>query len=1705
MTKDDIYGSGQTSNNNQIPNYVRGAIAFGKSTGLIFEESKVQSFLDCEDEINLLEKKKWAYGAQNEALNNSYAQTEGDLVAPFTAISSSVTTGYNKQINTDFKPGFGIENLHTDSYIQNEIPLQSPFTQQFVGGKQSRHVPFNRGTDTPLTRPEAWSLGFQTTPTALKFTYQPVNHPRAVYYRDLIAKRPVNIANIKNDASLNRIGNYSKDYEIVQTNGRYTNNMALVKSGGFDLTEIPSVYVAGMSDYAKPQRGRHEFVFVNRFSSPGSPDTAGDSNGGPGLDPASAEFSPYNNLNYRNSSVRWINNLLLASHVNQFGFYSDDFGWGAGPSEVNPLNYVGTGSIYQVNRNPIQQLKYSGASTVTGTVYDNYWVQHPIPRTDKQYAWITASYISYDTYGYLPYAGDVSSSSGEISLVTFSSASDFVSKTFPAIANSFGVDKTLTSDVLLPTVYNGLNYNVYEPIEFETGFSGFEQQGSHFPLITSYLNTALVPSIIGDGEAALLNAILLKRNGPYQHPTWKQIRTADTPVVQEWKNTNITAYNIFPGEAFTDNNGLTKTRKAGPLKVLRDPPVVSKYKPLRIGLKTTVEDDTASPPYVSIETIKLRNTYGNNMGQFANKEVTQDICQKDLCDDNSTYRAILQMYTNGALNQETSPIEGLDFLSYSEQVYPAAINCYSRINRERVEYKNTFWKDSRLARTTLGESKNNGRNSQDIPRSQSSWALDASQEFGDPSGSIAYSGLGSFLAWNYITGSSGELQNDYTFYWRYSNTLDLFGTTGSLKPSPIISRKQEVVSMFSVVGPSGMQSIVNDCTSSTYLSAYEEPSTNWPIGHVLDRGGNAKFEADKFAGKIIDETFVSSAVTPFYDKYEQYNLNMRLKNKDMSVIPEFRISQHINKYLNDSNGFISENTASFEIVGVTPASTQTVSYVDTNSQTNTYTIKTANAAPQNSSEDDFYNIYSFSDFMNYVDVLEEDHKEFDISQTLTLSCKALMKFIPYDGFYPAERTLDIANAFSRSYGDYIECTSSTTNTSDSVRVRPIYESMFSPGILFNTIKSGVAVDYPIYTGSYDLVSFVSGASAPYSDLTFIKPMLGTGSSGNSGFDYRVNFETLLHPEQINGIPFVDMNPSDLIGLNITSSLNGAPGSNNEYKLMINNFLGEVPEFFLGDLTTAKSQMEDTFTVSPSTSYAMRVKMYRSMNMERISPLRYPIPQDDPLQAGLHETITMYSRPSSFGPPVAGTDRLVQDYRNCDSNGGLNPSFTPPYYNGECWADILYSSGNHSGSVTLDEIFASASVYYHRIWPSTNGWTNTSPSDLRDYPMNKSHANKFAMQLSASVNLFRKEEKRWVIQTKFETPILNFGDTTKRPLNFENLTLPSTGSGDVLAQIAGYGGQTSTPIGMWHQFGLIPEENEGIYLKIEDWDVETLKYAEAVPYTSVTSVESLTDLVGFDKTARKLGTLRDTKTVYEAIVAMPFIEGENKNKTFFKIAKRSANGKSIKEKMNKYVFPPQFDWVRNKKAKALAMYVFEFNHTFDRDDLSHIWQNVSPEFGTRFQESVVSLSHPLVKGEMLSSLSGEIKWMLFKVKQRAETSYYSNIAGAPKTTAPLFSYNWPYDYFSMVEFAKMDATVEFGKEFSSDSDKKRPQATTLVRKSLQQDLVDTSVRTPAEIMDINSGAEKSVRASNDIRKREADLKAFDHQDTDTSAFDHQDKE
>ena len=167
MKRDDIYGTGLNSSNNNVEDYVKSAIKFDSAQGLLFEASKVKEFLDCLDEIDPLEKKKWSYAGQNENDTSDYATSEGDLVAPFVAVSSSVNTGYNKQVNTDFKQGFSIENLHVDSYLDGEATLQGPFTEKYVGGKQSRHVGLNTGADTATNRPEAWKLEFRTPDPAI--------------------------------------------------------------------------------------------------------------------------------------------------------------------------------------------------------------------------------------------------------------------------------------------------------------------------------------------------------------------------------------------------------------------------------------------------------------------------------------------------------------------------------------------------------------------------------------------------------------------------------------------------------------------------------------------------------------------------------------------------------------------------------------------------------------------------------------------------------------------------------------------------------------------------------------------------------------------------------------------------------------------------------------------------------------------------------------------------------------------------------------------------------------------------------------------------------------------------------------------------------------------------------------------------------------------------------------------------------------------------------------------------------------------------------------------------------------------------------------------------------------------------------------------------------------------------------------------------
>ena len=86
--------------------------------------------------------------------------------------SSSVDSGYASTLASDFMSGVDITNNHDDDIMTtNEIPMQGPFTERFVGGSPHRHADINHydpskaGTnnlDSYLDRIEGYDLDFST-------------------------------------------------------------------------------------------------------------------------------------------------------------------------------------------------------------------------------------------------------------------------------------------------------------------------------------------------------------------------------------------------------------------------------------------------------------------------------------------------------------------------------------------------------------------------------------------------------------------------------------------------------------------------------------------------------------------------------------------------------------------------------------------------------------------------------------------------------------------------------------------------------------------------------------------------------------------------------------------------------------------------------------------------------------------------------------------------------------------------------------------------------------------------------------------------------------------------------------------------------------------------------------------------------------------------------------------------------------------------------------------------------------------------------------------------------------------------------------------------------------------------------------------------------------------------------------------------------
>ena len=1494
------------------------------------------------------------------------------------------------------------------------------------------------------------------------------------------------------------------------------------------------------------------------------------------------------------------------------------------------------------------------ASTIysCSNFYDNLNHYHQIPRGDRQYAWMTGAMADTDPCNYRyagfmpifgPQAGLWSSISASVhadyepwlTMITASEMGSYLGGSGRVFGRTLGDTEARSDPGFVPTDFVGLNTHIYEPITSSTNTLGYplnmKLNGPTSTFEGQYRNKSFIPYFINHNGVALnkggladgpmFNALMLKRNGPYGYSSHAMIqRNRNHPVLRNERSSSEISVITYAEHDLYDGDGVP----TGEVKRNRNitnftlPPVSMRGRPALFNFSSRATfDDCGEALLPPRESVTLKITDNNNKIFFNSDGLNThtDIDEYDVITSLDYVLSVLDKADDAPGWVVADP----NYLIYTENVFPSIRMEFVSSSRRRTNFNNLFWRDLATDRVDLGATMLDTMNHY---VSQSAWPLDAQEDFLTRTASIFNTNHmpAGPLAGVYtnptakVIGKAGELQNNYSsFHFDPARALyrdgwwSYLSVGWQIRTMPLYARKQMFSGYHSVAASSGMLIPETGSITPNLVKASVFEMNPQFMNTVQTASGEALWEAGEHAGivetvplveglGIMKHTFKSYKSAPWYDNYQDFREQIRLLAKDYAIVPEYRIHNHVVELL-----MTGKMTSKYEIPGTGLISTTSSFFRD------------------------YINSEKLKFFKDTARKSSMTPKEFRITVS------AVKKFNPYKGFYPAQRTLDLAGRFRKSYYESIECSfqkvTDATDLSTTVVqygnllnditcvARPIFAPLFAPGLLYNSIKSGLAVDHPLLeatvakpnmiasylpTGSLSttraLHAYAGFANSSLTSGSRITPSLDpatpdmTASSmidssswdGGAFWDMRAPFETLLDPAAtLLNLKLSDLEVSPSSSIPYTASLTSDGDS--AYKLMARNFFGETANFYLnnGDFTALTSEVipEEGIMFESGTMYGARIKLRRSVNGQRyyvneydsggirmkdnIDPggimnghktnlerqlsgafgtlgaralqynsgaaarglkfygREYPLPQDPAHYSASHETFTMYSRTTAFGPPVSGRHPgggmdwgtgsatlhskamgalgyAIQQSTSgaLDCFTGHNWSFTPPYYHGEAWCDVLFYP-NETKRWKADEILSKVNTVYWRVDPGPNiirrtklaghslievpalitDHVNNSPSSSllggsTNYIGGGRNINGIAMQLSASLNLFGIERipfqatnpgmpgagileqrnetngMRWVIKPKWETPMLNFNSPIQAvTAESGSLTLPTNfGSGTV-------------PRGMWHQFGIIdPEPRNGIFLEIgsipEQWlanhyhvineDSVYNKYNVGIvtdPNSRGNNIKnrmrSLSNVFGFNTAGRKrrLGQLAQTKKVNEAVVVIPYTaemydapmethpelvdDVDLKNqKQFFALdseklasaiavngmtgqgADLEAAGESIRKlitKMDKYILPIEFDFLRNPLSAPIVMYIFEFSQTFDRDDLSYMWQNLAPRNYKNIDFEEQSIAHVLDNSELLNAedfIAGEVKkdirFMAFKVKQKAVGDYYNHV-------------------------------------------------------------------------------------------------------------------
>jgi hypothetical protein len=1614
--------------------------------------------------------------------------------------------------------------------------------------------------------------------------------------------------------------NFSKTYEVVNTSGRLDNNKSFVVLEGA-ISGSASGHLGGTQFFNKtlPVRQTNKRTVVERFSAPGGPEV----NSRGALDEAAEEYSVYNGLNNRNYRVRKYLNSLLAE-----------------TSSIDSENP----SFHKVPKN-IYRSPADDSGITTNTKNDNEFVTHIIPRSDKQYTWTTASLSG--SYPFSFYLNELNYADSDYLFITSS----------------------LSGTSIIDFV--GLNTHVLKTVDTS---SNTISTGSNFN---------------GDLNKYILNTI-----GPYGYFPSKQLKNAYNKLsIESRKNNKILVQDKSTITRTVSTSTEDQTDLAGDLAdtfTSYKEPVVTYNVPMKHKVNVSG----------SSETIVLVGPYDNNKERVINENLSKrlDINYKTIGEAPQLH----DILKDADINDVYSPKPEYIGAEYGAVLYPRKLNVGSKEVRYKEIYEEingtgsngrdrniarirSVWKnsiDNRRRINAYSSSTGTGSiGSLDIPTFSSSLATTAR--------------TGSFL--NYVFGSiksvgtynntlSATLNNisKYDSIWssdfseslgynssyttnsssyKYNISSSIYGELyghNELELLNLISKKNVDEYSDNIGQYDEYGSYIDDKFHPSYKVFHTPNLSRYyfvPKPSLDFKNHFASYTAKKFSLNIknngmVYKTDSISGKKPWYNNYEEFYDNIRHLSTSKSLIPEYKINSFMDYFVKEKNGnffapltggYLSLDGATFDFENIASG----------------------------------YNVTdNLSNFI-FEDIKLTNRTDSGLTKKLYIKINGVKKLLPYKGFYPQERAVQIVDLFQKSFFNLSseQLTGSFYCTSDSgygspapqpegptiqQQISSLLQPFFAPGILFNTIKAGLAVDWPIYfnrqdsAGALALNLFTTGRNTYKPNYyvpefsSFYKPSFDT--SGNyynsistpyfyttqsfasespyiskiyySSGDYenRAPFESLLDinlafKNLVDGYTLDDLvlyyidptrQATDCFSGSIenttilpTSSLrypmyylkdrksnfkNDIKFYDSRYYLAINNYLAEIPNFFLKDsaLTTFKSKEQKDFPeFQEGKKYEFAIALQKTNNIKTVLDIGEKANTDNITYSGFNEGGADFTgRPilpaaSTFGPPTAflpnkSLTSFLHYYSPTDFYSEIAYApYVPSYWYGKTILKISFIP-TETRKYELQEIFNKLS-YIEQPDGLEKTYTGSIffDSDLV-FPIgslfnNKAYQKRMPISSSLNLNLIssNKEVKyndqgkplevidstdtnsnRWVIQTKFESPILNFN-------NNENINeakcnvLISSSTSDYTQSF-----YEINSVGMWTGYGSIPNTNENINIEILD------PYADN---TALDLTQSLAQAVGFTAQTKNLGELAVSKTISEAIVLIPYVENKdnvdesillkeiiNENGVFnnndrgsgpyyFKINPDTiekllklnfadpktpvsliknrieklfnsdgaqevldgfsttivtekvtpvltANGRDITgiagnqgrstatttarterkitvptaqssiiqtiKGLLEYNVPPHLDWVVNRAiitrgagnlpvvsagVPPFVMYFIEFKENLSQQDLVDIWQGVMPSIAITGQEDIITIEHPLNENELFEGkpIPNNIKWKVFKVKKKANNSYFSltedsrddtrfkfEFAGGLK--APEYSYNWPYDFFSLVELVNIEA-------------------------------------------------------------------------------------